>query len=190
MRLRALCFVTFLFLVPALFGATINCTAGVTSVPVFSLSTTVGQVGDYTLNCTGSASGVLNVDEFLNVPILNLGGWEITDGVNFYPGTLILSNVVDFGNVNFNVPLTLTVENIFVNPSLEPAGFSFNADVSLSGAPSWSIPNPIQEVGVNETREPATLSLVGLAFGGLFLLRRVGGVRARNGRGAFTVPSR
>ena len=81
--------------VPAMSAATITCSAGAASVPVFDASTLSGAVGDYTLDCTGGMTVLppnpipgINVTAFMNVPVLNTGGWILTDGVNMTTGIL------------------------------------------------------------------------------------------------------
>src|SRR5580693_6567374 len=94
----------FLFaLIPAAFADPVTCTAGAASIPVFDPSSTSGTVGDYTLDCTGGtpdlpgqATPQNNFAAIMNVPVLNTGGWILTDGVSNFAGVLTLTNVVEF----------------------------------------------------------------------------------------------
>ena len=154
-----------------------SCTAGATSVPAFSISSTSGEVGDYTLDCSGTPPPpgmpvpTVNVDAFLNVPILNTGGWTLVDGASDISGTLKTANVVEFDNVPFDLPTTgtlhLTVEGIFVNPSDEGPGFSFQEIDDITTDFSVSINNQQQEVAVNAVPEPSALLVTGLCLLGV-----------------------
>ena len=138
----------------------VTCNAGAASVPVFDPSSVSGAVGDYTLDCTGgtpvvppNAIPVVNFDAFMNVPILNTGGWILSDGVNMTPGTLAVSNEIEFVGVPFNPPGTghtvFTVENILVDPSFVPPGFQFMEDGVITGDTAVEINLPQQLVAVN-----------------------------------------
>jgi hypothetical protein len=168
---------TLLLFVPAARAAAITCNAGAASIPVFNPTSVLGAVGDYTLDCTGGMPGtpiVLNFTSFMNVSVLNTGGWILTDGVHNFAGTLVPSNVVDFLSVTVNPPggahLDLQVENIFVNPSMLPPGSEFLEDMAVSD-PSIGIVNSVQVVAENAP-EPSTLPLTGLAMGALTWLWR------------------
>jgi hypothetical protein len=106
----------------------------------------------------------------MNVPVLNTGGWILNDGGTMTSGTLLDLNVVEFLGVPFNAPgagnLDLQVEGIFVNPSLEPPGFEFNEEVSITGNVSIFIESPQQQlVAVNSVPEPSlTWVFVGLVL--------------------------
>ena len=39
---------------------------------------------------------MLNFTSFMNVSVLNTGGWILTDGVHNFAGTLVPANVVEF----------------------------------------------------------------------------------------------
>jgi hypothetical protein len=156
-------------------AAELTCTAGVTSVPIFDPSSVSGAVGDYTLDCTGGVPVVppaplVNFFAFLNVPVLNTGGWILTDGISNFPGTLGNTNQIDFLSVPFNPPgdghVFWQVKNIFVDPSGELPGFPFFELVSEAGVVSIPIANPVQLVAVNGP-EPGTLLLTGLALGAI-----------------------
>jgi hypothetical protein len=156
--------------VPAASAADITCNAGVNSIPVFDPSSTSRAVGDYTLDCTGGTPGapsLLNFSSFMNVPVLNTGGWILTDGLNNFAGALILSNLVEFMSVPVNPPgaghLGFKVEGIFVNPSVLPAGAEFREDVTVSGPLSITIVDSVQTVAVNAP-EPPTLPLANAAL--------------------------
>jgi hypothetical protein len=114
----------------------------------------------------------------MNVPILNTGGWILTDGVNMTTGTFGPSNVVDFVGVPFNPPgagqVVFTVENVFVNPSAEPLGFQFNEDVAVNGDVSVEIMTPEQLVAENAVPEPFTLRFLGFGLGAMWLARKRG----------------
>jgi hypothetical protein len=181
MKLKALW--VLLAFVPAISAATITCNAGAASVPVFSTSSVSGAVGDYTLDCTGGIPVLspnpvpqINVAAFMNVPVLNTGGWILTDGVNMTPGILGSGNLVEFLSVPFNPPgtghLVFQVENIFVNPSAEAPGFQFMEVATVSSAISFGITNSQQLVAVNAVPEPLTLWLVGLSLGAMWLGRK------------------
>ena len=168
---------TLLLFVPAARAAAITCNAGAASIPVFNPTSVLGAVGDYTLDCTGGMPGtpiVLNFISFMNVSVLNTGGWILTDGVHNFAGTLVPSNVVEFLGVTVNPPggahLDLQVENIFVNPSILPPGSEFLEDMAVSD-PSIGIVNSVQVVAENAP-EPSTLRLAGLALGALTWLWR------------------
>lgn len=174
MKLKlALCM---LAVIPAARSDVVTCNAGAASVPVFDPSSTSGAVGDYTLDCTGGTPVLpplpvpqINVDAFMNVPVLNTGGWILTDGVNMTSGILVSGNLVEFLGVPFNPPGTghvvLTVENMLVNPSFVPAGFEFRELVDIVGSTSTIVANPDQLVAVNAVPEPVTSVWVGLGFG-------------------------
>ena len=106
---------------------------------------------------------MLNFISFMNVSVLNTGGWILTDGVHNFAGTLVPSNVVEFLGVTVNPPggahLDLQVENIFVNPSILPPGSEFLEDMAVSD-PSIGIVNSVQVVAENAP-EPSTLPLIG-----------------------------
>ena len=164
-------------------AATITCTAGAVSVPVFNPSSTSGAVGDYTLDCTGGTPVLppnpvpqINVTSFMNVSVLNTGGWILTDGVNLTAGIRGLDNVVEFLGVPFNPPgtghIVFRIQNILVNPSGEPPGFQFRELVDITGNIPTTILNPDQLVAVNATPEPFTLALVGLGLSAMVWLAR------------------
>ena len=174
-----------LVLVPAMSAATISCNVAAASVPVFDSSSVSGAVGDYTLDCTGGITVLppnpipeINVTAFMNVSVLNTGGWVLSDGVNMTPGILGASNEVEFIDVLFNPPgaghLVFTVENIFVNPSAEGPGFQFMEDSAINSTISFDIANPQQLVAVNAVPEPFTLAFVGLGLGAIWLGRKRG----------------
>jgi hypothetical protein len=173
--------------VPALSADVVTCNAGAASVPVFDTSSVLGAVGDYTLDCTGGnptlpgqAIPVVNFTAFMNnsVPILNTGGWILTDGVNMTTGTFGPGNVVDFVGVPFDSPgaghLDFTVENIMVNPSAEPPGFQFMESVMITGNVAVEIPQQEQLVAENAVPEPFTLVFVALGMGAMWLGRKRG----------------
>ena len=157
--------------IPAASAAEITCNAGAASIPVFNPSSVSGAVGDYTLDCSGGTPGsptLMNFSSFMNVSVLNTGGWILTDGVNNFAGMLVVGNLVEFLSVPFNPPgaghLRLQVENIFVNPSVLPPGSQFLEDVTVFGPLSITIVDPIQVVAVNAP-EPSTLLLAAMALG-------------------------
>jgi hypothetical protein len=172
-----------LVFVPAMSAATITCTAGAASVPVFDPSSVSGAVGDYTLDCTGGTTvlppnpiPVINVNAIMNVSVLNTGGWVLSDGLNMTPGVLGTSNEVEFIGVPFNPPgaghLVFTVENILVNPSAEGPGFQFMEDAAINSATSFSIADFQQMVALNAVPEPFTLGLLGVALTAMWLGRK------------------
>ena len=78
--------------IPGASAAVITCNAGAASIPVFNPSSVSGAVGDYTLDCTGGTPGsptLMNFSSFMNVSVLNTGGWILTDGVNNFAGMLV-----------------------------------------------------------------------------------------------------
>jgi hypothetical protein len=159
-------------------SAVITCNGGAASVPVFDPSSLSGAVGDYTLDCTGGTPVLppnpvpkIDVTAFMNVAVLNTGGWILTDGVNMTAGTLFPANVVEFSGVPFNPPgaghVVFQVENIVVNPSGEPPGFQFREELEITSNFSTTILDNDQLVAVNASPEPLTLALVGLGLGGM-----------------------
>ena len=163
--------------------ALVTCTPSVSSVPVFSTSSVSGEVGDYTLDCTGGNPAPsppfpeINVYATMNVPILGASGWILSVGGTPISGTLASLNQVEFLGVPVNPPgpgtIDLTVEDIFVNPSLEPPGFQFTETVSITGDEATEIPNQLQLVAQNAVPEPFTLPFVGVGLATVLLARRV-----------------
>jgi hypothetical protein len=81
MKLKALWIL--LVFVPALSAEVITCNAGALSVPVFNPTSISGEVSDYTLDCTGgtvSPSIQIDFSIQMNVPVLNTGGWILSEG--------------------------------------------------------------------------------------------------------------
>jgi hypothetical protein len=174
-----------LVFVPVMSADVITCNSGADSVPIFNTSSTSGAVGDYTLSCTGGvpvippdAIPVIDFTASLNVPILNTGGWILTDGVNMTSGTLLTSNTIKFTGVPLNAPgaghVVFTVENIDVNPSAEPPGFQFMETAAINGNQSVEIMTPEQLVAENAVPEPFSLVLMGLGLGAMWLARKRG----------------
>jgi hypothetical protein len=184
MKLKAL-WIPLVF-VPVMSAATITCTAGAISIPVFDPSSLSGAVGDYTLDCTGGTPVVppnnvprIDIVASMNVPILNTGGWILTDGLNITSGSLGAANQIDFVGVLFDPPGTghvdFQVENILVNPSAELPGFQFKEHADITSNFSFSIVNTDQLVAVNAVPEPSfTLVFVGLGLGAMWLGRNGG----------------
>jgi hypothetical protein len=112
----------------------------------------------------------------MNVPVLNTGGWILTDGVHMTAGIRGPDNVIAFFGVPFNPPGTghvvFQVENILVNPSGEPAGFQFREVDEIASDFSISILNSDQLVAVNATPEPSTPVFVVMGLGAMLWLRR------------------
>lgn len=170
-------------LTPMASAATITCNAGAASIPVFDPSSAIGAVGDYTLDCTGGTPVLppnpvpeIDVTAFMNVSVLNTGGWILTDGVNMTAGVRGLDNVVEFLGVPFNPPgaghIVFQVENILVNPNGEAPGFQFKEVVEITSDISTTILNGDQLVAVNATPEPFTVGFVGIGLGAIFIRRR------------------
>jgi hypothetical protein len=164
--------------VPAMSADVFTCTPGAASVPVFNTSSVSGAVGDYTLDCGGTATAPFEIDVTvtMNAPVLNTDGWILSDGVNMTPGTLESSKVIEFFAVPFSPPgagdVDWTVENIFVNPSLEPPGFQFTESGAINSDISFGIPNLPQVVAQNAVPEPFTLPFVGLGLAAIWLARK------------------
>lgn len=176
MKLKSLWTLLVFVFVPGMSAATITCNAGAVSVPVFDPSSTSGEVGDYTLDCTGGTTvsppnpiPEIDVNVFMNVPVL-AGSWTLTDGVHNTAGTLNGTMEIEFVGVPFNPPGTgsvdFQVENIFVDPSLEPPGFQFTEYAEVMTDISFSINNSTQVVAENAP-EPSTLWLTGICFLGM-----------------------
>jgi hypothetical protein len=164
---------------PAMSAQVIPCNAGALSVPVFNPTSISGEVGDYTLDCTGgTVSPPIQIDFYIqmNVPVLNTGGWILSEGGNMTAGTLYSSEVIEFVGVPFIPPGAgdgvFQVENIFVNPSAEPPGFQFTGTGSIFGNVSIDIPNQQQVVAENAVPEPFSLVFVGLGMGAMWLGRK------------------
>jgi hypothetical protein len=180
MKLKAL-WIPLVF-IRALSADTYTCNAGVASaIPVFSTASASGEVDDYTLDCTGPASPagepvpVIDVDAFLNVPILNTGGWTLADGGTPITGTLEASNVVEFEGVPFGFTSgseSFTIEGLSVNPSEEGPGFEFQEIDEITFTTAVMINNSEQEVGVNATPEPSVLWIAALCLGVMCVARR------------------
>ena len=156
-------------LTPMASAATITCNAGAVSVPVFNPSSVSGAVGDYTFDCTGGTPVLppnpvpqINVTSFMNVSVLNTGGWILTDGVNMTAGIRGLDNVVEFLGVPFNPPGTgLLFSRLRISWLLE-----------ITSNISTTILNPDQLVAVNATPEPFTLALVGAGLSAMLSFGR------------------
>jgi hypothetical protein len=118
----------------------------------------------------------INLDAFMNVTVLNTGGWILTDGVNMTSGVRGPDNVVQFVGVPFDPPgaghLVFQVENILVNPSGEGLGFQFREVDEIASDFSISILNGDQLVAVNAAPEPSTSVFVAMGLGAMLLLRR------------------
>ncbi len=150
-----------------------QCLIGVASVPTLDPSSTSAAVGDYTFNCTGGTPGSpppVTVQLVLDTTIINSGSWNLTDGTHNYagvygtPGNPGQVNGVNFPNVPFPEPgpgssLTWTVQNILVNPSLNPGGFQYMGEVSFTGNPTLSAANPNQLVAMNSSTPPVANSI-------------------------------
>lgn len=169
--------------IPAMSAATITCNAGAASVPVFNPSTISEAVGDYTLDCTGGTTVLppnpvpqIDVDVVLNVPVLNTGGWILTDGVNNTAGILDGAMEIEFLGVPFNPPgagnIVPQVENIAVNPSAEPPSFEFTEDGEIVSNISFGTTNSTQLVAVNAVPEPS-FTMVSIGLGVTVWLWRV-----------------
>ncbi len=163
---------------PAACADPLSCQAGAASIPVFDPTSTSGGVGNYTLDCTGgtpvSPAPLVNFTFFLNVSVLNTGGWILTDGANNFSGSLGLSNVVNFLSVPFDPPgpahTLWTVENVFVNPSVLPPGSEFRETMAFSD-PTIGVVTPDQLIALNAAPEPSTLITALLALWVILCLR-------------------
>jgi hypothetical protein len=159
------------------------CTSGAGSVPVFSISSTSGEVADYTIDCSGvpepSPPPTIDIDAKLNVPILNTGGWFITDGTTSTPGVLdsIVADQVDFDGVPFSLSggsENYTIEGIFVNPRDQGAGFTFEETDTIIHNFSIDTTNVVEEeVGVNAAPEPSMLLLGAVGLGAVWFARKM-----------------
>jgi hypothetical protein len=180
MKLRTLW--ALLAFVPALMAVPVDsCTSGASSVPVFSISSTSGEVADYTLDCTGVPEGppppTIDVDAVLNVPILNTGGWILTDGTTNTPGTLVSPEDVEFQGVPFGLTggsENFTIEGIFVNPSNEGPGFVFDETDTITSNFFIDSTNVVsEEVGVNATPEPSALWFAAVGLVAVWFARKI-----------------
>jgi hypothetical protein len=179
MKLKSLC-IPLVFLPALSANPYAICNAGATSIPVFSTSSTSGEVADYTLNCTGTTAPtgpvpVIDVDAMLNVPILSPGTWTLVDGATDIPGTLKTPTDVEFVGVPFGLSSgteNFTIEGIFVNPSGEGPGFEFEETDSITFDAAITVNNQEQEVGVNATPEPSALWLTVLGLGAVWFARK------------------
>jgi hypothetical protein len=157
------------------------CLAGITpSVPTFSLASVVGVVADYTLFCTNPANSppptLFNMEFFLNVAVLNIGPWTLTQGPNTYPGTQSANTVfVPFVLYDTTQPaLSFELHGAKVDPSLFGPSFVYLETVSFSGPISLEIANdPIQIVGRNaDAPEMSTLVLAAGALATLLVRKQ------------------
>jgi hypothetical protein len=184
------CFSLLLLFVPSMSSAALVCQAGVSSVPVFDPLALEGEVGDFTLACSGGVATSplpeVNFQLFLNTSLLQDVDPILSDGVNDFIGAFVGGNSVLFSNVPLDpVGSNFTFQQIVVNPSLLPPSTQFVALLSATGPISVPIDNPLQIVALNgivqdpgNAPEPATGLLL---FGGLAPLlafRRRGRVAA------------
>ena len=181
MKLKALWIL--LAFIPALSAVPVdNCVSVAGSVPVFSISSTSAAVADYSIDCAGLPEGppppTIDIDAVLNVPILNTGGWIITDGTTDTSGVLDSMNAkeVDFDGVPFGLTggiQDFTVEGIFVDPSAEGPGFVFNELDSITSDFFINSTDVVsEEVGVNATPEPSSLWLAAAGLAAIYAARK------------------
>ena len=156
-----------------------SCLAGVTSVPAFSTSAAAGSLGDYTLSCSngGGVGGpsTLQLDFFAGAPVLAPGSWTLTESVfsSTYTGSLIGANDIRFTGIAYNSSLpsySFELHGVQVNPGLNPAGFAYHENLSVSPTSVILVSGADQIVGVNATPEPSTLILLTVALSALLLL--------------------
>ena len=113
----------------------------------------------------------------MDAPVLNSGGWTLTQDANSYRGMFISTNGVNFTGVAYETSLpTLRFElhGVEVSPIAQGPIFIYTETVSVSGAVSVTLlRNPSQLVAVNaESPEPSTLLLAAAALGMVLLARR------------------
>ena len=162
---------------------TSSCLTGITpSVPTFSLASVVGVVADYTLFCTNPSSAspppaLVNMEFFLNTPVLDTGPWTLTQGPNTYLGTHPVGNAVFIPSVQYDTTqptLSFELHGVTVNPSLFGPSFVYLEIVSIVGSITPEFSNdPVQTVGRNaDAPETSTLLLAVGALAALFSRRR------------------
>jgi hypothetical protein len=171
-----------LLLVPALSTAALVCETGVSSVPILDPLGASGELGELTLDCGGGVATdplpTVNFQAFFNVVLLQDVDPILSDGVSDYSGLVLGANAVLFTGIPFDpVESHFTLHEVFVNPSLQNAGFAYIAFLSVAGAVSVPISNPLQTVALNgslpgNAPEPSTGLLLFVALAPLVAFRR------------------
>lgn len=148
-------------------GPILSCTPFVPLVPLLHATASSGAVGDTDIGCTNSGPAgtlTMNVLFSLAVPVLNTGGWTLTQGANSYTGSLFGPQAVRFTGVQYDSTLstlTYSFTGIQVNPSLEPAGFVYHEFISFSGPAVPTLTAGDVVVAINDNApEPATWGMM------------------------------
>jgi hypothetical protein len=135
---------------------------------LLSAIATSGAVGDLDISCSNTSNiGVLtmNVQFTLTVPVLNTGGWTLTQGANSYTGSLFGPDAVRFTGVQYDTSLStlsFSFTGLQVNPSLEPVGFAYHEFEAFTGPTVPTLNSSDVIVAFNDNApEPGTWLLLG-----------------------------
>jgi hypothetical protein len=145
-----------------------SCTPLVPLVPLLNATASSGAVGDTDIACSNSSPGgtilTMNVLFTMAVPVLNTGGWTLTQGANTYTGSLFTPQQVRFTGVQFDTDLptlTYSFTGIQVNPSLEPAGFVYHEFIAFTGPTVPTLTAGDVVVAINDNApEPSTWGMM------------------------------
>ncbi len=160
MRGAALLFAATLACAGAAQAAAVACSGGAASVPVFDPAATSAELGAYTLDCGGGgpadAPFAVNVSLFLSSALLGSSAPVLNLGAASYSGTLAGTSQVNFiGVVIDPIASLLSIEHLFVDPSLQAPGTAYTGFASLSGATAVVVSDATQLLGING--EPGTV---------------------------------